>query len=1547
MTRSSGAVPFWLAAVAGGTFLLAYGSNRGWTGGGGGADRRDQAAIPRQAPDATGHIVPAVCVGGHASVAAPTRREFVVSVLTGGRWREAGRVACEKHYRTGSVELPEIPDGAPIRIMLEKRGGGAAHVDSVDLDGAAPVAVEAHPEGGAEPDLAVRKLSARDDDVLDAAGRIVLEFPPRGTGGGATLRLTGRIEPEDTGESPFVFPWRTGPGDRGDPSASYEYEMGSRRGRFVPDGRLDGSSDAEMGDPIFKVTTDPGTGHPSAYTTCWVRDDGTNLYVAMDVAMDNTRDGEKDYAAVRTRPGRGERTFYVRESRREWGAAGFVYTHTVNYQHKVYEFAIPLTEIFPEGVPAAGTKLPLEFLVYGTGAPIADYYVRPDGDDANPGDSWAFAKKTIQAAIAATTAGNNTIFVAAGTYVPGTGRSSTFLLMTGDSLDGVHLYGGFRGGESDLDGQDIAANPTILSGDIGTAGNYADNCYHVVTMYNWAILSGFTITGGNADGTGFDSSGGGAMIYDATGANIHDCIFIGNRASVAGGAAYYQGPVSTSAPCSIKNCRFLSNASIGSGGAIYCTETLFGGLFITNCALSGNTGSNGGAIAFADVTSPAEITYCSFHGNSASASGGAISVMTASTPMIRGSIFWGNTASDGPQIFCDGGTNANISYSDWPTGGISGAYTDNGGNINADPLFADPDGADNTIGTPDDDLRLLYGSPCIDSCGDLGVWNDLPGAPRPQGSGYDMGAYEGRVAIIYVDAKATGMNDGTSWLSAYTDLQSALAEAQSGTQVWVAYGTYKPGVYRSDSFVIPPGVALYGGFTGNGTGGYETQLSQRDWVENQTVLSGDIGAPGDNADNSYHVVYGGDLALLDGFTVRDGYADDTVSPENMGGGLYLYYHRRMGIENCVFMDNAAIQYGGAIAAPSAKIQIANCIFLNNSALPAGYGGAAYVGYAGGVMVNDCAFAGNSAQYGGGLFVSYDADIVNCVFYGNSSASGGAAAMAPSLASFTNCTFHGNSASSYGGGIYSYNGETFVRNCIFWDNAASAGQEIAADGSGVAVDVSHSDVHGGVYGGRVAQLNGGAVSDGGNNIAADPLFANAAAPAGADGRYLTADDGLAPGSGSPAVDAGTASGAPTADCRGIPRPSGAGVDMGAYEVPAGLVIGPNSLPGAMPGREYYAALTAMGGTPPYTFSVSSGNLPPGLILSGTGGTISGSTAVADESFRFTVTAYDSLGATGSREFTIAVGPYDKLNPPASLAVLRSRFLLAFKERAEGDTAPDAFYVRGVISSNLLPTVPSDLSGVRMSVSLGGAGFQFRLDEKAGFSGVVDGADVRFKLNVFNGLFSLAVQKADLASAMEPFGAGNETVEEGIVIPFAWNVEGIEGCSGSSALTYDYVAAHGDKGVGTFKFGRNDTETGLFMVTRARIRQMGPASHMMTIYGMFDVGDGFQPASSGSWLFSVAAKIFTVPVGNVLVDGDRIEIRDAGGIRRATFNAAKGTFKLSSYPVPASDSGMPLKASELLIIRTYFGAELALPSGTMRGRAPFRVWRVTRSNYTWGN
>jgi len=87
----------------------------------------------------------------------------------------------------------------------------------------------------------------------------------------------------------------------------------------------------------------------------------------------------------------------------------------------------------------------------------------------------------------------------------------------------------------------------------------------------------------------------------------------------------------------------------------------------------------------------------------------------------------------------------------------------------------------------------------------------------------------GAQTIHYVDDDAIGANTGTSWADAFTTLQPALAAAQPGDQIWVAAGTYV------GNFTLAVEVGLYGGFAGT-----ETELTQRDWKANPTILDGNL-----------------------------------------------------------------------------------------------------------------------------------------------------------------------------------------------------------------------------------------------------------------------------------------------------------------------------------------------------------------------------------------------------------------------------------------------------------------------------------------------------------------------------------------------------------------------------------------------------------------------------------------------------------------------------------------------------------------------------------
>ena len=236
-------------------------------------------------------------------------------------------------------------------------------------------------------------------------------------------------------------------------------------------------------------------------------------------------------------------------------------------------------------------------------------------------------------------------------------------------------------------------------------------------------------------------------------------------------------------------------------------------------------------------------------------------------------------------------------------------------------------------------------------------------------------------SIIYVDADATdGEETGESWADAYTDLQDALEVAGASDQIWVAEGTYVPTstIDREISFVINNGVQVYGGFVGN-----EVALSQRDIVENETILSGNIGTD-TQADNSYHIINidgSPSGTLIDGFTITEGQADGSGRLSD-GGAIFARTSASATLSNLLIEDNFAADNGGAIYVEGGSdLAIDSVVFNNNSA--SGDGGAVYVFAGSSLEVTNSLFFQNQAVNGGAIYTSTEAlNIIGNTFYDN-------------------------------------------------------------------------------------------------------------------------------------------------------------------------------------------------------------------------------------------------------------------------------------------------------------------------------------------------------------------------------------------------------------------------------------------------------------------------------------------------------------------------------------------------------------------------------------
>ncbi len=281
-------------------------------------------------------------------------------------------------------------------------------------------------------------------------------------------------------------------------------------------------------------------------------------------------------------------------------------------------------------------------------------YVDASASGANTGNSWADAYTTVQDALA--DPGCTEIWVAEGVYYPDEGsgqtnddRTSTFQLQ-----NGVALYGGFNGTETARSQRDPAANITILSGDIdkndtNTDGNYiaettadiqGNNAYHVVTgsgTNNTAVLDGFTITAGQANGQNANRHRGGGMYNDGGSPTLNNVTFSGNLASRGGGMynANHCSPTLT-------NVTFSGNSVNHHGGGMYNEN--YSSPALTDVTFSGNSAFRGGGMYNGNHSSPA-LTDVTFSSNSANRHGGGMYNGNYSSPALTDVTFSSNSAN--------------------------------------------------------------------------------------------------------------------------------------------------------------------------------------------------------------------------------------------------------------------------------------------------------------------------------------------------------------------------------------------------------------------------------------------------------------------------------------------------------------------------------------------------------------------------------------------------------------------------------------------------------------------------------------------------------------------------------------------------------------------------------------------------------------------------------------------------------------------------------------------------------------------------------------
>ena len=309
----------------------------------------------------------------------------------------------------------------------------------------------------------------------------------------------------------------------------------------------------------------------------------------------------------------------------------------------------------------------------------------------------------------------------------------------------------------------------------------------------------------------------------------------------------------------------------------------------------------------------------------------------------------------------------------------------------------------------------------------------------------------------HVTAEATDGGDGLSWENAIT-LENALRLAKAGDEIWVkGYEDITGHIYKAPEggFVLPSGVAMYGGFEGKETNKNNLPTGRHKYqMKYQTALVGDIDT-NDKAsqqliiypenttrtDNATHVltlqmgVTPGNTnennapTIVSGFLIAAGNASgENTSANGRGGGIYVVNNsndnnagsRYFRISQCNFANNYGMR-GGAIyvdkSCTNQQSAISYCSFFNNVAGKRGTseneGGGMWID--GTVTVYNCNINNNT---NGGIRLSNTSKIVNCSVIANT-------------VSAVDLTTAGASGSNGGGAVY---------NTVLWHSTALSKQD---------------------------------------------------------------------------------------------------------------------------------------------------------------------------------------------------------------------------------------------------------------------------------------------------------------------------------------------------------------------------------------------------------------------------------------------------------------------------------------------------------------------------
>ncbi len=610
------------------------------------------------------------------------------------------------------------------------------------------------------------------------------------------------------------------------------------------------------------------------------------------------------------------------------------------------------------------------------GAPAILHVNIAQTDDSGDGLSWATAKKTLQGALDIAIPGDE-IWVAAGTYYPvqthdGSTVADSATSFTFSLIDGIQIYGGFDGTEMNFADRDFTINFSILSGNLGSATSYADNCMHIVYARDCGQttrLDGFIFAYGYAN-VQDTLQASGQEIYGTSGAGVYldnsemvvaNSLFT-NNIGIFGASVF----CNASSTLEIESCNFYDNVSLFGGGifnrgSLSCYASEFGN----------NTAQYSGGGIYSENANPVVVEDCLFDANVVTDYGGGIYNLSTDLEV-------NNCIFDNHSVASGGGGVANI----------SGNLTISNSQMRKD-----------TVGVKTGHFVFVYFG--------AGIYN-RNGLITVDSCVFDS-CYAIQGAGIYSEGTSSNLD-----LRASSFTYNHASNKGGAVALSDAPGTLDSCIFEFNSSDEGGGTLFFNGNT--------QIISNCDFNHNATYGFGTGGVAElvQGATTFEHCNFNDNEAISTlGGAIRADFFHDLIienssfdNNNSFQGGSVAAVFCDVQIENTTFKNDSAV-YGGAVFAALGDQLIQNCIFENNYAK--GSGGALYFDQSDGADVINCIGQGNAADTAASFLYSIETitNIIATTLHENDATSGNSSLL-----------------------FFDASNDVNIHNCIIWDNEST-------------------------------------------------------------------------------------------------------------------------------------------------------------------------------------------------------------------------------------------------------------------------------------------------------------------------------------------------------------------------------------------------------------------------------------------------------------------------------------------------------------------------------